>query len=410
MNTDKSSIFFAIIISSIFFVTLFPGSGYGQSFIRNSEFRPHMNMGISAGTSLFFGDIKQYQYWPVSNYENEWRFAGGLHLGYQISPVFGVNGQGLYGKLAGTRRPSNKYFESSYIELNLHTTISIRNIITRYQSGQFWDAYIIFGVGLTNYNTELMELSSKKVIRKVGFGNGSGIGGRTIEGMLIGGLGAKFRLSDQWDITIQSANRGMSSDWLDGQVSGFKYDIYNYTSLGFTFKFGQKVRVDQKSERDEEEFDYFKSKTTTKTEPSKNKQPIEPAEIDMLFVAPPVIGQPVEPPKKPEPVIVVEEVITEEPVIVQQPAEPVFDGIEYRVQIRAKYGNPISKQQLSNSYNLSVSQIKENVHNGFYIYTVGAFASYEEARDKRNELRSHNGISDAFVVAFKNGERLNKLP
>jgi len=167
MNTDKSSIFFAIIISSIFFVTLFPGSGYGQSFIRNSEFRPHMNMGISAGTSLFFGDIKQYQYWPVSNYENEWRFAGGLHLGYQISPVFGVNGQGLYGKLAGTRRPSNKYFESSYIELNLHTTISIRNIITRYQSGQFWDAYIIFGVGLTNYNTELMELSRKKSLERL---------------------------------------------------------------------------------------------------------------------------------------------------------------------------------------------------------------------------------------------------
>lgn len=410
MNTDKSFISPAVVIGVILLVLLFPNKSNSQSFIKNSAFRPHINLGVSGGTSLFFGDIKQYQYWPVSNYENEWRFGGGLHLGYQISPVFGVNAQGLYGKLAGTRRPSNRYFEASYIELNLNTNISIRNIFFDYQPGQFWDAFIVFGVGLTNYNSELMELSSKKTIRKVGYGNGSGMGGRSIEGVLIGGLGAKFSLSDQWDLTLQSANRAMNSDLLDGKAGGFKYDVYNFTSLGITFKFGQKPKFEP--EREKEEFDYFKSKEATKAEPSNNKQPIEPAELDLLFVAPPIIGQPVAPPKKQEPdIVVIEEVIQEPVVEIIAPTKPaVISGIEYRVQIRAKYGNAISKQQLSNSYSLPVTQIKENVHNGFYIYTVGSYASYEEAREKRNELRSHNGISDAFVVAFRNGERLNKLP
>ncbi|MFA5420049.1 MAG: hypothetical protein WC341_16470, partial [Bacteroidales bacterium] len=310
---------------------LITGHGlFAQSLNFKTTFQPQWSLNVSAGTSLFFGDIKQYQYMPVSNYESEWRFAGGLQLGYQISPVFGLRAQGIYGKLAGTRRPSNRYFEASYIELNLNTTVSIRNIFSTYRDGQFWDVYLIAGVGLTNYNTKLMELSSKKVVRKLGYGNGVGFGGRTVEGLLFGGLGLKMNLSDQWTVNLESANRVLNSDLLDGKEGGFKYDVYNYSSLGFTYKFARRT-PSAKSKADRTgEYDYFESSKKSKKEPKPRTEPVQPAEIDMLFIAPPVLTQPVEPPEKEVPQVI-EEKKTEEKLVPGKSDPPA--GIEYRVQI-----------------------------------------------------------------------------
>jgi hypothetical protein len=417
MNPIKSSKY--QIITLLLVLILITGHGlFAQSLNFKTNFRPQWSLNVSAGTSLFFGDIKQYQYVPVSNYENEWRFAGGLQLGYQISPVVGLRGQGIFGKLAGTRRPSNLYFEASYIELNLNTTVSIRNIFSTYRDGQFWDVYLIAGVGLTNYNSTLMELSSKKVLRKIGYGNGVGFGGRTVEGLLIGGMGLKLNLSDQWTVNLESANRVLNSDLLDGKESGFKYDVYNYSSLGFTYKFARRTPSTKSKGDRTDEYDYFESSKKDKKVPETRTEPVQPAEIDMLFVAPPVLNQPVEPPKKEVPQVieekkaevfspVVNRTIEEKPMPVKSEAHA---GIEYRVQIMAKYGNTISTEKLSKMYNLPASHIQQNTHNGFYIYTVGSFTTYEAARVKRNELRSTNGIVDAFVVAFKADERLDKLP
>lgn len=374
-----------------------------QSFNKGSSSKSYWQINANFGTSLFFGDIKQYRIAPVSNYENEWRFAGGFQLVKQISPVFGIRGQGLFGQVAGTRREWNRYFESNYIEFNLNTTISLRNIIRKYQPKQFWDAYFIIGIGITNYNTEVYDLATKKVVQTVGYGNGKGIGGRTLQGIMTGGLGLDFRLSNKVNLNLESANRIMNSDMMDGRVSGFKYDVYNYTSFGISYKFGNTQKI-----KKSDEYKYFSSKDDKVKQTEYDytyDQPIEPPVVDALTIEPVVVVVPVSPPVKEEPVEIV--VIETQPDIVE---EVVISGLEYRVQIRAKYGREISIQHLSNIYNIQVGQIRKNNHNGFYIYTVGSFANYEQAREKRNYLRSYNGISDAFVVAFKNGQRLNKLP
>ena len=85
-----------------------------------------------------------------------------------------------------------------------------------------------------------------------------------------------------------------------------------------------------------------------------------------------------------------------------------LSDIEYRVQIRAKYGERVSKTWLADEYNLD-KEIKENLHNGYYIYTLGSFPTYEAARKYRDELRLINKILGAFVVALKKGKRFNSL-
>ncbi len=370
---------------------------------------PNWQININGGSSIFFGDIKQYNIWPISNYENEWRMGAGLTFSRQFSPVIGVRGQGLIGQLSGTRRSWNRYFENDYIEFNLNTTVNINNLFGEKRDDRFMNFYLTAGIGLLNYNTTLYTLDTKKKVANVGNGNGKGIGGRTLEGILMGGIGIDFRLNDKWSVNLESANRIMNSDMQDAWVSGFPYDVYNYTSVGFSYRFGIKNRKrgtmgvsTYQREVPQEEYEV----TPKQAEPEK--------EIYIPENEPVQVPTPVEPPKeKPVEVLVQPKPQPEktEPEVVVVNKEPVYNkDFEYRVQIRARYNRAISKTYLSAKYNIPASEIKEDIHNGYYIYTVGSFDTYEQAKEERNRLRNYNGITDAFVVAFKNGERLDKLP
>lgn len=382
---------------------------------KSSSFRSYWQMGASGGTSLFFGDIKQYRYWPETTNENEWRYAGGLYLEKQFSPVFGLRGQVLTGQLAGSRRQRKLQFQSDYYELGLQSSLNINNMFARYNPSRVVNAYILLGVGLLNYDTELLDMTTKASLRKVGFGNGKGIQGRTLEGVFMGGLGLDFRLSDRLSIRLESANRIMNSDMLDASVGGFKYDAYNYSSMGISYRFGYSNRVrgsrtslpyegGSDSPEGPKEFIY-----DTPLKPDKK--------LDVLVIDPILKPERQAPPKT----IVApddEKAIQEVPVQIKtEPVEVIVEVVpqmsrafEYSVQILAKYGTQIAMNKLSNTYNIPLTELRESMHNGYYIYSVGSFSSYEAAAAKRNQLRSNNGITDAFVVAFKNGQRLDKLP
>lgn len=92
-----------------------------------------------------------------------------------------------------------------------------------------------------------------------------------------------------------------------------------------------------------------------------------------------------------------------------EPESTAPAALEYRVQIRAKKTGRMSKNDLAKRFNLSVP-IKEDIYNGYYIYTVGSFETYEQARNYRDTLRKRHSVNDAFVVVFRDGERLNQLP
>lgn len=92
------------------------------------------------------------------------------------------------------------------------------------------------------------------------------------------------------------------------------------------------------------------------------------------------------------------------------PGNPAFywskskRGIEYRVQIRAKKMKRMTRNELAQFYR-TYESVRENYHQGWYKYSVGSFEYIDEAIIYRNRLKAE-GISDAFVVAFKNGKRI----
>ncbi len=372
-----------------------------QKIIPQKHFSSYWDINLNTGTSLFFGDVKENPIIPLSSNNNEWRLGGGLMAGYQFTPVFGLRGQALYGQLAGTKRSADYYFEGDYIEFNLNTTIDLNNLFGKKRSDRFASAYLLVGVGLTNYNTTIYTLSSGQQKRKIGFGNGSGIKGRTLEGILTGGIGVNFRLNNHFVINFETANRIMNSDAMDGWIKNFKYDVYNYTSLGLSYRFGRK-KVKSLPQTP------VQHQNIHEVPPGKPEEvkPKKPCTVEMQPVMPPPVTPHTVKTEKPATVTPVPQHITNTHVV----APPPKPLLEYRVQIRAKYGHRISIEWISKKYGFSQNDIREDKHNGYFIYTIGSYQTYNQAITRRNEVRRHNGINDAFVVAFKNGYRLDKLP
>ena len=410
----KKSIINPFLIAALGFLLLTPVLLHAQTINTSGKLSSYWQINLSGGTSLFFGDLKQPGFLPVSTNNNEWRTGGGLMITKQFSPVFGLRGQGLYGQLAGTLRVANQYFENDYIEFNLNATLSLTNLFRRYDPTRCCNVYLLAGVGLLNYNTTVYDLRTAIMIARVGDGYGHGIGGRTLEGMVMGGIGIDFRLNDRWNINLETASKAVNSDMMDHMVGGFKYDTYNYTSVGISYKFGMgnkpkgervPVQIGTPPTRNVIKSNLI-STQTQQTNKAVSKQP----EISALIrpVQPPATKE-IQQVNKVNPAKEVTQQINQ-PVEKSQYRQPVQPRFEYRVQIRARYGHTISTTYLASKYHIERWKIREDKHNGYYIYTIGSYDTYEQARTARDSIRRSSGISDAFIVAFKNGYRLDKLP
>lgn len=394
MNTQKNLLKTTVLLLGIFLFSAVQTSAQDaenkQNIINKNKFQRNFQVGINAGTSLFFGDIKQYQYWPTANYVSERNLGYGITVNYQAKPSITLRLQGMYGQLSGTRREWNTYFLNDYIETNLNTIVDFNNLFGIYRSDRFLSVFGSIGIGLMQYNTSVRILSTDEVIKQVGHGYGSGIGGRTLQGVMMFGMGLNFNVNNNWDIQLETSNRMMDSDMLDGQISGYPLDVYNYTSVGVTYRFGflkQRNNEEVITENIEPELAYV---------PVAVEEP-EPDAIEEEVV-PVVIPVAIDEEKA------VKEEVAEEFQTLEKPE------MEYRVQILAKFNGPLSINYISTKYIIPKYELKEEIYNGHFIYTVGSFKTYDEARSKRNELRTLYGITDAFIVVFDEGSRLDTFP
>ena len=84
---------------------------------------------------------------------------------------------------------------------------------------------------------------------------------------------------------------------------------------------------------------------------------------------------------------------------------PVQDGIYYRVQVAA-FRKLQSVERVFGQTNLG-KPVKIEFDEGLYKYTVGSFASYNDAQKFRDELAGSRKVTDAFVTAYRNGARIS---
>ena len=346
------------------------------------------------------------------NNKNEWRIGYGLILNWQISPVFGIREQLLNGKLSGTNREVNKYFVANILSGNISSSVNFSNLFFKYKPDRFFSVYGIAGIGLSNWRTEMKDLQSDKVLASNGTGNGRGLWGRTLEGNIPLGIGFNFRINNNFVINLENTFYGFNSDKLDTKVSGSKYDMFSYSSLGLTYKFTKKQKspiiikeliIDSDKEKALLPKTELDTNIVTET-PNKvvtNNQIVEQKEKALEEEKQKIQREKIK-------AIATYKKQTIPKTTETKRKKAIVPKIEYRVQILAKLNRASSLSFVINKFKLKET-VKENFHNGYYIYTVGSFKNYEETRKHRDKLRSENKIYDAYIVVFKNGKRLNKL-
>ncbi|MBN3034066.1 MAG: outer membrane beta-barrel protein [Bacteroidales bacterium] len=179
--------------------------------------------------------------------ELTWGF--GARLGKHISPVFTLYGSLINAPLKGIRNARNLRFESELTDYILGTTVSFTNLVFGYSPKRRINIYGTTGIGFVDFIAKSYIIESKnmpmhddpaqmKLYQADELYNQFGDkGDRTTEAMVPTGVGLDFKISNRWDVNVETTIRWFDSDKLDALISGNKNDAYYYTSLGLSYNF-----------------------------------------------------------------------------------------------------------------------------------------------------------------------------
>ena len=213
------------------------------------------SVSASYGSMLFYGDVKQFNLYPLSNnnvqswYDiynadiTERRWAGSFTLNKQINDNFGVRGQMLIGKLSGVnRRDKNngEYFNANIFENNVSAIVSLDKLLYKNKKNEDFNLYALVGIGFVQFRTYRRELGTDKFLRDFGYDEDGKTKIRvTTETVIPVGLGFKYKINEKIDFNFETSLRLPDTDKLDAKIKGNR-DNYTYTSIGIIYKLGKR--------------------------------------------------------------------------------------------------------------------------------------------------------------------------
>ncbi len=356
--------------------------------VLGKKFFDNWSVGIGGGPNIFFGDLKQQQFLPVTSNMNEVKFGGTFTLTKQLSHVFALRGQVLYSEISGTKRlytdgyPCNEYFEGNILEGNINATINFSNLFaSKYKPTRSFFVYGLIGVGASCWITDVKQLQTDNLLRK-----SNAAGNYTIAAMGMAGIGMYKSFGEKINLGLEWTLHGVNSDKLDVTQREFKYDAYSMLALTVTYNF---------------------NKYNPGKEPDTNAN-----KIYVPVYIPQPITMPVDSTPKPvviEVPVVVDTVIVPADTMPEPDSEDLFDnqqsGSFFRVQIFAFRNDKYTVEQVKERYNLDMMVYKD-LSDGWYRYTVGSFSDYADAKALKSQMLK-KGFRGAFITKFVDGVRVS---
>ena len=378
---DKRTIKIFFIILFVFQILL----GFGQTTSKSSRgYGNDWQFNYNLGFSEFYGDASNNGYFK--KFSGEIAFATGITARKYFSPVFGLGVNLFYSGLKShkqqdaTGAPVNFELTGSYFDGNLNLLVDFNNLFWG-QSSRKLSVYGIIGLGYGSWKSQLVD-STTGIVKN----SGDAIGSVTYKkgGFVVPvGLGLNYMLNNNWALNFEMNLRTVLNDDVDIWRDGFKYDQLLYTSIGVSYFLNRKV-ADRKP----------KSKSQRSTKNTVKEEPLTPIpfyDYRMENNSPNNSG-------KTEPGVLT----IDAPV---QKKTDIPSGIIFRVQVLAKRDKLLFFNYLRERYNI-IGDIFENYQDGVYRYSTGSFSTYSEAL-RHSYLMKDKGVTDAFVVGYKNDKRIS---
>ncbi len=433
-------------------------------------------VGVTAGTALYFGDIRTFDYQPVMDPYSELQFVYGIHIQKQLHPLLALRFQYLGGKLAGVQRefkdgsPATRHFAGTFSSLALSGGLNISELFWGESDYRRISLYGYAGGGLCFYRAKLSDYNTNTLINAVGYSADGKTKERPDQSICMPlSLQLNYNFTQKLAMNLEGGYMITFTDKLDAKEMSAPYDGFFSGNIGLTWtvmrtkrkKLSDLPKQEEKSTimqdvvvneevettlpvvKTEQEGDTVnviqserdslkESENVNETESVSENEKLEIKPIEELNAIP-------EPAKIQESAVKEEEkenkkekrqnkekqkesnsklaLSPEEPnengfgflpLVAQLPPEEIKEetppGLEYRVQIMSTYMRRVPVNDLVMKYQLT-NPVKEYYNNGWYQYTAGSFKTQMEASRYKERLTVENGISDAFVVIFKDGNR-----
>ncbi len=223
--------------------------GFGSKIVstEKSAFDPFFYVNFDLGFTDFYGDLH-----PDKVFGQSEMFGWGLKAGYQFDPIFGVrlnvvNGELLSQsdyKITTTTASGMQYdtdllrYKGVFTDVSAQLTVDFTNIFRDNKNGRF-SLYGFGGMGVSFHNGNVYDMRSENIYdhphNDADYGNYK-------NNVIVfpAGLGAKYGVTENLDVTLETSTRFSEYDLFDQTEGGnmmIKNDRYKYTSLGFTYKF-----------------------------------------------------------------------------------------------------------------------------------------------------------------------------
>lgn len=389
----------------VFFVLGSVSMAYCQQLQAGQPTTNNWELGLNVGTLGYFGDVN-----TSKNVISQLKMGYGLSLSKQISPLFGVRGNLLIGKLKG-KTDSNLEFSSDLVEAMINASINLSTLCWGTDRNQLINIYGLAGIGLGNFNGSTVNRNTGEVIHSFGHHSGKGINGYEVGGLGNIGLYVDLDLGSNMKATIESTFKFTTDDKLDGIVSGFKHDVYNYTALGIAYKFpvGQKYKRNARAES-------VLPPIINPSVPEKKVQPNvtiqESKKVDSIIK--PVVEKEVKKETSMQPADTVDliankiEKLMAKNIRKEESSTSNMDSYTgYKVQIFAAQKS-MAVEKVKAKYPFSTN-IRIDKVNSLYHCSIGSFATFKDANKFSIGLHKKKGLQKTFVVYFKNGKRVGMV-
>ena len=378
------------------------------------------------GVSVFFGDVKRYDYVPDHESPSEIQPMFSVSIGKEISKIFSVRGQFLFGKLSGHKKSAHYNFKSDILAGNLLADINLYYLFTgdRFGKNKF-NAFASLGVGYTNWDTKLYFDTPPAT--------GSDIVAESSKGAfsIPAALSIEYVINRNFAVNAEGILSVVTSDEVDAKVGGIEFDHFTYGSVGIVYKFKIKTKAKESKVKYALDPELYEAKPGDPQYVEKNEVAVAAAVVnetqeeklevveektDVVLAKDDKAEVVAVADKKQEPVKAekskesfkidhsIENAAIQKEVWVDRGKDP-WPGIEFSVQILASK-QPLDIDQIKKTVGIAEG-VYERYDNAWYRYNMGRFHKVWKAKELRNILRSKHGVEDAFIVVYRGEERIS---